>query len=415
MSKEVGTQSESPIVPAARAGCIWRTIVLLWKYLVGALFCGGLIPAVMVVGWSLRLVQRHALSLWWEKSPRSGKFQDFIQAHGKLSRHSHWPNWFLRQNFLQTRRELGLFRSLFHSLWTNIRIGSLGIFNTWVLTAPSGLLWVFAWYSGWDNSFNKGYEQFWVGPTTAWIGIIIYIAVMLYLPAAQARQAVTGNWRAFYDFALIRKIVKRRRLAFLVLAGLYSAVALPAFVMRIAPAGFGLKLPAEMTHPELVNWLQNYYLYCSFYVFPAYVFLRLAAGRIYANAMAELYEAGEVRPEELDAFEQGIFREMDLPGEQAKPAGIDENAKGCVGFFMRPGIVIITSVFWFSFVAQIFVAQFVSFDPIVTWINQPLVQIPAFEYVPAHLKGGVRGTEFPFMLAAFWLITVVTKLFPRRD
>jgi hypothetical protein len=81
---------------------------------------------------------------------------------------------------------------------------------------------------------------------------------------------------------------------------------------------------------------------------------------------------------------------------------------------MRPGIVILTCLLWFSFIAQLFVSQFVSFDPIVPWINQPLVQIPAFEYVPSHLKGGVRGTEFPFMLAAFWIFTLVKNFFRKR-
>ena len=43
--------------------------------------------------------------------------------------------------------------------------------NTWVLTLVPSLLMLFSWEAGWDNSFNKGYEQAAIGPTTGTLGI----------------------------------------------------------------------------------------------------------------------------------------------------------------------------------------------------------------------------------------------------
>src|SRR2546429_8683233 len=87
------------------------------------------------------------------------------------------------------------------------------------------------WYDGWNNSFNKGYEQFSVGPGVSVLGILLFITAMLYVPMAQARQAVTGNWRCFYQFRLIRTLVRRRWFACFGLAALYALCSLPILVL----------------------------------------------------------------------------------------------------------------------------------------------------------------------------------------
>ena len=42
----------------------------------------------------------------------------------------------------------------------------------------------------------------------------------------------------------------------------------------------------------------------------------------------------------------------------------------------------LAAVLWFTFVAQIFVAEFLNYRPVVGWLNQPLVQLPWFRYLP---------------------------------
>src|SRR5881397_3409231 len=179
----------------------WRTIVLFGKYAVGAVFCQSIAGSIMIVGWTYRLAQRSALRYWWARSEHEQKgtrLADYLARHNSAHEHLHWPNWFARQNFREAiRRKEGaptfsylwqLLKAPLHSLGLNFKVGVQGVFNTWVLTMPGCILWLFAWYDGWNNSFNKGYEQAPVGPLTGIFGVLLFIAAMLYVPLAQARQ-----------------------------------------------------------------------------------------------------------------------------------------------------------------------------------------------------------------------------------
>ena len=84
-----------------------------------------------------------------------------------------------------------------------MRVGIAGMVNTWVLTLPPAVHSVFGCYAGWDNSFNKGQEQYSVGIVISLMGIALFILIMLYVPMAQARQADTRKWRSFYEFRKI--------------------------------------------------------------------------------------------------------------------------------------------------------------------------------------------------------------------
>ena len=203
----------------------WKVAVFFWKYVVGMVFCQFFLGAILIVGWTYRLMQRFVYRRWWERSEarRSGKsFREFLAEDESTRAHFRWPNWFVAQNFREAVRRRPL-RSLVSSLWANLRTGAQGIFNTWVLTMPGCLLMLFSWYHGWNNSFNKGYEQAAVGPLTGLLGLILFILAMLYVPMAQTRQAATGEWKSFYDFRLVRKLVLRRWPACLGLAILLFA------------------------------------------------------------------------------------------------------------------------------------------------------------------------------------------------
>ena len=47
---------------------------------------------------------------------------------------------------------------------------------------------------------------------------------------------------------------------------------------------------------------------------------------------------------------------------------------------------VLTALVWFTFVSQIYIAQFLNHHPVVGWLNQPLVQLPSFHYIPDALK-----------------------------
>jgi len=69
-----------------------------------------------------------------------------------------------------------ILKALGQSLWMNVRLGVQSVFNTWLLTLPACVLMLFGWYDGWNNSFNKGYEQFLVAPGISWLGMMLFIA-----------------------------------------------------------------------------------------------------------------------------------------------------------------------------------------------------------------------------------------------
>jgi hypothetical protein len=53
---------------------------------------------------------------------------------------------------------------------------------------------------------------------------------------------------------------------------------------------------------------------------------------------------------------------------------------------------------WFAFVAQIFIGQFFNYHPLGGWLNQPLVQLPWFHYLPSTLKNSVGEILFTAIL-----------------
>ena len=77
--------------------------------------------------------------------------------------------------------------------------------------------------------------------------------------------------------------------------------------------------------------------------------------------------------------ERSILRRADLlevKPDQPRPAWL--KVLGWAG--TRTGRV--AAAVLFSFVAQIFVAEFLCFHPWIGWLNQPMVQAPFFSYMP---------------------------------
>jgi hypothetical protein len=58
---------------------------------------------------------------------------------------------------------------------------------------------------------------------------------------------------------------------------------------------------------------------------------------------------------------------------------------GVASLTARSGAVALAALLWLAFVAQIFVSEFLHYHPFVGWLNQPLVLLPWFHYVPPGL------------------------------
>lgn len=382
---------------------LWKALVGFWKYLIGVIFCQSLFGSILVVGWTYRLMQRSIWKCWWKRSAHAKEgagFSTYLPRHDLQRSERHWPNWFAGQNFISAIQRvpgtslwnylLQLMAAPFHSLWLNLKIGLAGMFNIWVFTLPGCVLWLFAWYDGWNNSFNKGYEQAPVGPLTGLLGIALCIAAMLYVPLAQARQASTGEWRSFYDFRFISGLVRRHWLACLILAVLYSLASVPVMILKTAPIFFTQNNPAlmDLTAPQALKHLNGYFFSAVLFVFPVYVALRLAASRIYATGILTGVQSGHVALSALGERERQELQRLDLI--QVNPARarhvLVRVAATTGAWVMRCGAIAAACFIWFTFVAQIFISEFFMYHPGIGWLNQPLIQLPWFHYIPPSLK-----------------------------
>ena len=366
-------------------------------------FCQSVLGALAVLGWTYRLMQRAVLKQWWklsESPAKSESFVEFVASDSRTCEHIHSPNWFLIQNFREEirrlpeagvgKRLLAVLRALGESLWTNVRLGVQGIFNTWVLTLPACVLMLFGWYDGWNNSFNKGYEQFSVGPGVSVLGILLFITAMLYVPMAQARQAVTGNWRCFYQFRLIRTLVRRRWFACFGLAALYALCSLPILVLLSVVIFLPNINPelADSTPARAIQVVNSYFFWSALFVFPAFVLLRLVAARIYGSTLLRAAQSGAIAQDALAEGEWRALHRLNLlqvePPRRRHPvwrivtwAG---TRAGRVTFGLLTGLV------WFVFIAQLYIAQFFNYRGATVWLSQTLVQLPWFHHLPATLK-----------------------------
>ena len=284
---------------------IWKIAVFFWKYVVAVALCQAFLGSILVVGWTYRLMQRTALKTWWKKSQLrrdGGTFGEFLAESQSFGQLRHWPNWILGQHpAIGPTSKPGWSLVLFGSLWLNGKLGIQAMFNTWVLTMPACVLWLFAWFAGWNNSFNKGYEQATVGPLTGLLGVVLFIAAMFYVPMAQARQATTGSYVTFYEFRFVWRLVRNRWLGCLKLAVLYSLLSLPVIVLKTAPAFFpqintALEDATDADVLQILNW---YYFASAAFVFAIFLFLKLSATRTYAAALLSNVSRGRVHPSDL--------------------------------------------------------------------------------------------------------------------
>lgn len=409
----MGSQSQAASLDSAStasASCLFRAPSLLRravifpvKLLSGLFFCQSLAGSLFVVGWTYRLAQRTALKSWFSLSPRFKKgstFADFAGANPGTETHVHWPNWIVQQNLGQaagSRQEQGALwfaasaiGGLVNSVWMNLWIGLRALVNTWALTLPAGVFWWFGWYDGWNNSFNKGYEQAAAGPLISILGIVWFIVVMFYVPLAQARQAVTGEWRSFYQFRLIWQLVRARWVFCVLLALLYSALSVPLGILKTSPMFWMHNSAAlsAMTGAQVLAALKVYFFWCGLLVLPSFVVVHLVAARVYASGLLSLVQSGKVPFSQLAQNERETLERLGLlmvAPEPERHAVVRAVTWTSTRLGRVVGACLLVSI-WFSFVAQIYITQFLNYHSGLGWLNQPLVQLPWFRYLPTTVR-----------------------------
>jgi hypothetical protein len=175
-------------------------------------------------------------------------------------------------------------------LVANVRAGFGAALSLLFVTLPFTALWSFAWWSGWENSFNKGYEQAAVGPLLSLLAIAISLPILCLLPMALAHRAAEGRWRAFLDWRRVRDLIARAGWRYVLLVPMTAVFALPVMLFRTVPLFIENIVPgfADMNSDETAQVSSMLTLGFAAYVFLALLVLRGMAARVYRRAVARL-------------------------------------------------------------------------------------------------------------------------------
>lgn len=377
----------------------FRIVGGVGKFALAVLLSQSLLLSFVVVGWMTRAMQRTTYRRWWKLSAlkKSGVgFEEFIASIPELQQHARWPNFFFAKRFGRKSLAVG-WRRFFASLLTNAKLGVQMIFNTWVLTLPGCVVMMFSWGYGWNNSFNKGYEMAPIGPGTGILGITLFITAMLYVPMAQAHQAATDNWRAFYQWRIVWRVVRHRWLACLLLAMTYSLVSLPIAALRIRPQGLAKEMSeaaaSALSAAQVNQELALYFLRAGIVVIAGTLLVRWIAARIYAGGLIRAVRSNDVP---VFALTETQHAALDKLGYLNTPPALPRHpvldfAGRFTSLALRFAAGFAFVFVWFTFVAQVYVAQFLNYIPLVGWLNQPLVQLPWIKYLPTKVNAELIG------------------------
>lgn len=240
---------------AAAPGVLWRLIGPLRSLILGTVLCLTPVTSVIVLGWLMRRMR-------------------FVAGHDAR------PGW-----LLGPRGQGGITR-IFGGLARNIQEGLSAALSLCLATLPFTGFWLASWWAGWENSFNKGYEQAFVGPILGFAGIFVFVAVMLYLPLGLAHQAAENRVLAFFEMRRVRALLRRAGWSYVWLSLATLVLALPIFASRGLPTfaeGIFPGLP-DMTPEQVETLKSSIALATGAYVFVTLVFLRDWLARIYRSA-----------------------------------------------------------------------------------------------------------------------------------
>lgn len=190
------------------------------------------------------------------------------------------PGWILGPH------ERGRIVRALGGLGANIRSGLMTLTALLVWTLSLTLLWLGAWWAGWENSFNKGYEQAFVGPSVFLFGTLIAMLVLPALPLMLAHMATEDRLSAAFDLRRLRSVISQSGWRVPALAALTLVFSLPFFaahgLITTAPS-FAPQIE-DMTPDQIADLRGLIMLALAAWSFVSLWLLREIAARIYARA-----------------------------------------------------------------------------------------------------------------------------------
>lgn len=220
-------------------------------------------------------------------------------------------------------------------------------------TAPFTLVWATAWWAGWENSFNKGYEQSWVGPSLGLLGVAIALPLLARLPFAMAHVAVTRQVSAAFDVARGYALMRAAGWRYVLLSAGWVAAATPLFGLKALPVFVEHIVPgfADRSAEEVRAFAEAWRFWTAVYTVIVMGALAHWTGRLYAFSAARVALQTPAK---------------DAPRDWAAclSQGAEALARGAA-----------LAAIWLTLVAQIYVGQFLNHSW-AAWMNPPLIGSP---------------------------------------
>jgi hypothetical protein len=315
--------------------------------------------AVLVLGWLMRLMRRETAIAAIRELRRVSRAEarGLLASRPDLRALAPWTGWLRASEPKSSRagRWLG-------GLGETMKLGAVSTLALALATLPFTALLLLSWWAGWENSFNKGYEQAWAGPALALVGIVAALFVLQHLPMATAHLAAERRVSALFDLPTGRALIRAQRWRNLWLAALTVIAALPVAGAQILPTFIEIWQPgfADMPPEAIGAVAARWHVVPTVYLVLALLVLRRAQARCYARAALRL---GSPRA----SFVQHIAGEFG-------PGGVTQAAPGSGRFGGFIAGLLLTAV-WAALIAQLYVAQFAN-HAWWNWLNHPLIGLP---------------------------------------
>ena len=380
-----------------------RLLQIFWLLLVCTIWCQTLLTSILALGWVYRWVRYRVSQRLFQHSPMAEQttWQQFASNLESFTPVRDIPNLFRRQPGIASPQNSGFkcIHDWLHACWLNFRVGLGGILTTWVLTLFPCVIWAISWYTGWHISFTKMYEESATGASLGFSGLLILTVIMLYVPLAQARHAFTGDWRSFFNWRFITTLLWRRPLQLFLLAIGYVMVNVVLTIFKALPTFLPTMNPAleNLSAIEALEFLDQYYFYTGGIAFLLFLALRTIGGNIYSSAVLEIWFQAALKPEAFHREEIRLFEllEISYGSGYQKPGLVKKIWKIPVNVTYRGTMLTLTILVWSIFNFIPFVSEFFNYYPVRGFLNQPLVQLPCFRYVPPHLEAKAAAEQTP--------------------
>ena len=207
-----GPDPMTTLAPATYGpGRLARLARLLVNGAIGTLLCTGPVTSVIALGWLTRR-QGHA-------------------ARDRFGAAEETPGWLLGPRELNGKATGRLARAL-GGLAANIRAGLLALTALLAWTLPFTVLWLGAWWAGWENSFNKGYEQAVVGPLVFLFGALVAALILPALPLMLSHLASEDRLSAAFELRRLRSLIAQSGWRVPALSALAAIFAFPVAAAR---------------------------------------------------------------------------------------------------------------------------------------------------------------------------------------